>query len=132
MTEPGRKDQRASQLGQQMTKAHRDQSARMTAAAESRTAPDAPPAGTTAIRTDPYRITLDLIPADYAALNRWLLSAAEKVNPEDPRRLSLASALRAMIHVTTTDSMVEDVVVDQLRHERAAKSLRHILHYVTY
>jgi len=42
----------------------------MTAAAASRTAPDAPPAGTTAIRTKPFRVTLDLAPDDYAALNR--------------------------------------------------------------
>lgn len=103
-----------------MTTQRTDRKARMTAAAAVRTAPDAPPAGSTAIRTKPFRVTLDLDPKDYAALNRWLASAAMGIDPDDPRRVSLASALRAMIHATTADSMVAAVVLDQLRRERAA------------
>jgi len=101
-----------------MTAQRTDRKNRMTAAAAVRTAPDAPPAGSTAIRTKPYRVTLDLAPADYAALNRWLLTAAAEADPEDPRRVSLASALRAMIKVTTADKSIALVVVDQLRRQR--------------
>jgi hypothetical protein len=92
----------------------------MAKAAAVRTAPEAPPAGSTAIRTKPFRVTLDLAPADYSTLNRWLLTAAAEVDPEDPRRVSLASALRAMIKVTTLDNLVTSMVVDQLRREREA------------
>jgi hypothetical protein len=102
-----------------MTTQRTDRKARMTAAAAVRTAPDAPQAGATAIRTKPYRVTLDLAPADYAALNRWLASAAVEVDPDDPRRVSLASALRAMIHAATLDKSIGLVVIDLLRRERA-------------
>ena len=103
-----------------MTAQRADRKARMTNAAAARTAPDAPPAGSTAIRTKPFRVTLDLAPADYAALNRWLASAATEIDPDDPRRVSLASALRAMIQATTLDKSIGFVVIDLLRRERAA------------
>lgn len=103
-----------------MTAKPDDRKSRMTAAASVRTAPDAPPAGTTAIRTKPYRITLDLAPDDYASLNRWLTLASLAVNPDDPRRLSLAKALRAMIHATTGDTAATGVVLNLLRADTAA------------
>lgn len=82
-------------------------------------APGTAAAGPGAVRTKPFRVTLDLAPADYAELNRWLLKAAAEVDPEDPRRVSLASALRAMIRATAADPVVAGVVLDQLRRERA-------------
>ena len=67
-------------------------------------------------RTKPVRITLDLSPADYQALNRWLSSAG--VAADIPiSRLSLARGLRAMIHATVKDPVVNDVVLDLLRRE---------------
>jgi hypothetical protein len=75
------------------------------------------PAGRTAIRAKPVRITLDLDPATYKDLNRWVGSAAVAVNPDHPR-LSLAQTLRAMIHATTADTVVAGVVVDLLRRDQ--------------
>jgi hypothetical protein len=86
---------------------------RMAAAATSRT-DEAKPAGRTAIRTKPIRITLDLKQADYDALNRWTASAGVELG-QPVSRLTLARSLRAMIHATTTDDMVGDVVLDLLR-----------------
>jgi hypothetical protein len=103
-----------------MTDQRVDRKARMAAAASVRTTPDAPPAGSTAIRTKPYRVTLDLAPDDYAALNRWLADAAMYVNPSDPRRVSLARALRAAIHVMTKNSTVSKLILDELQRERPA------------
>jgi hypothetical protein len=68
-------------------------------------------------RTKPIRVTLDLDPATYKELNRWLGTAAVAVNPDHPR-LSLAKALRAMIHATTTDEVVTGVVLGLLRKEQ--------------
>ena len=43
------------------------------------------------------RVTVDLDPATYTELNRWVGGAAIAVNPDFPR-LPLAKAIRAMIH----------------------------------
>lgn len=102
-----------------MTDQRVNRKARMAAAAV-RTTPNAPPAGSTAIRTKPYRITLDLAPDDYAALNQWLAMAAMTADPSDPRRVSLARALRAAIHVMTRNSTVSKLILDELRHVRPA------------
>lgn len=74
----------------------------------------AKPTGRTAIRTKPIRITLDLKQADYDALNRWTASAGVELG-QPVSRLTLARSLRAMIHATTTDGVVGDVVLDLLR-----------------
>ena len=65
-------------------------------------------------RTKPIRITLDLKQADYDALNRWTASAGAELG-QPVSRLSLARSLRAMIHATTTDDVVADVVLGLLR-----------------
>ncbi len=49
--------------------------------------------GRTAIRTKPVRVTVDLDPATYTELNRWVGGAAIAVNPDFPR-LPLAKAIR--------------------------------------
>ena len=77
----------------------------MTAAAAARTAPDAKPAGQTAIRTRPVRITIDLDPAAYTALNKWVANAAAEVNPDLPR-LSQSAAVRAMIDAAVLDASI--------------------------
>jgi hypothetical protein len=88
----------------------------MTAATASRTEAAAAPIGSTAIRTKRVRVTLDLDQADYAALNRWIGTAAIEMNPDLPR-LSLARTLRAMIRVTLADTGIAAVVIDQARRD---------------
>lgn len=67
-------------------------------------------------RTKPTRITVDLAPADYQALTRWVAKA--NVTLDVPvSRLSLAQAIRAMIRATSADDIVNGVVLDLLRRE---------------
>ena len=82
-----------------------------------RTAPEAKPAGQTAVRTKPVRITVDLDPADYTALNRWIESAAIAIDPDAVpfRRLSQSAAVRAMIDAAVKDTAVTGVVLGLLR-----------------
>jgi hypothetical protein len=87
--------------------------AQMTAAAARRTEPGAPPAGRTAIRTKPVRITLDLSPELYRQLTQWTDAAAVEL---DVPRVALADAMRAMIRVTTENPAE---VLDRLRRDRA-------------
>jgi hypothetical protein len=86
--------------------------AQMAAAAGRRTQPDAAPAGRTAIRSKPVRITLDLSPELYRTLTQWADSAAVAIGVP---RVSLADAVRAMIRVTT-DNPAE--VLERLRRDR--------------
>jgi len=86
--------------------------AQMAAAAARRAEPDARPAGRTAIRSKPVRITLDLSPELYRELNMWADSAAIELGVP---RVSLADAVRAMIRVTTDHP---DQVLDRLRRDR--------------
>jgi hypothetical protein len=92
---------------------HREQRrAQMAAAAARRAEPGAQPAGRTAIRTKPVRITLDLSPELYRELTRWTDSAAVEL---DVPRVALADAMRAMIRVTTENPAE---VLDRLRRDR--------------
>src|SRR5262249_59103613 len=84
-------------VGTHMTTAREQRKAQMAAAAARRTAPDAPPAGRTAIRSKPVRITLDLSPELYRHLTHWADSAAA---PLDAPREPLAGAERAMFRVS--------------------------------
>ena len=86
--------------------------AQMAAAAARRAEPNAPPAGRTAIRSKPVRITLDLSPELYRELNAWADSAAIALGVP---RVSLADAVRAMIRVTAENP---DEVLDRLRRDR--------------
>ena len=96
--------------------ARQAQKNRMAAAAAARTAPEAKPAGQTAIRTRPVRITVDLDPAAYTALNKWIAAAAAEVAPDLPR-LSQSAAVRAMINATILDKSIGVVVIDLLRRD---------------
>jgi hypothetical protein len=84
----------------------------MAAAASRRSEPDARPAGRTAIRSKPVRITLDLSPELYRQLTRWADSAAVTLGVP---RVALADAVRAMIRVTAEHP---DEVLDRLRSDR--------------
>jgi hypothetical protein len=86
--------------------------AQMAAAAARRAEPDARPAGRTAIRSKPIRITLDLSPELYRELTGWADSAALELGVP---RVSLADAVRAMIRVTSEHP---DRVLDRLRQDR--------------
>jgi len=80
------------------------------------------PASSADSRAKPVRITVDLAPADYQALNRWLAKAAVELD-QPFSRMTQARALRAMIRATAADDVVNDVVLDLLRreHEREAE-----------
>ncbi|HEY3955815.1 MAG TPA: hypothetical protein VGM53_20785 [Streptosporangiaceae bacterium] len=95
-----------------MTAPREQRRARMAAAAARRSAPGAGPAGQTAIRSKPVRITLDLSPELYRQLTRWTDSAAVEL---DVPRVALADAMRAMIRVTTENPAE---VLDRLRRDR--------------
>ena len=86
--------------------------AQMAAAAARRAEPSALPAGRTAIRSKPVRITLDLSPELYRALTMWADTAAVTLGVP---RVSLADAVRAMIRVTAEHP---DQVLDRLRRDR--------------
>jgi hypothetical protein len=86
--------------------------AQMAAAAARRSQPAARPAGQTAIRSKPVRITLDLSPELYRQLTQWVDAAAVTL---DVPRLALADAMRAMIKVTTEHP---DEVLERLRRDR--------------
>ena len=90
----------------------------MAAAAGRRAAPDAGPAGRTAIRSKPVRITLDLSPELYRQLTAWADSAAVTL---DVPRVSLADAVRAMIRVAADNP---DDVLDRLRRDRDRRKAR--------
>jgi hypothetical protein len=86
--------------------------AQMAAAAARRAVPGALPAGRTAIRSKPVRITLDLSPELYRQLTGWADAAAVTLGVP---RVSLADAMRAMIRVSA-DNPAE--VLDRLRRDR--------------
>ena len=95
-----------------MTSEREQRKAQMAAAAARRTEPDARPAGRTAIRSKPVRITLDLSPELYRQLTRWADEAAVEL---DVPRVALADAVRAMIRIAADDPAP---VLDQLRRDR--------------
>ena len=95
-----------------MTTAREQRKAQMAAAAARRTAPGAAPAGRTAIRSKPVRITLDLSPELYRQLTQWTDSAAVAL---DVPQVSLADAVQAMIRVSAENP---SKVLDRLRRDR--------------
>ena len=95
-----------------MTTTREQRKAQMAAAAARRAGPGAPPAGRTAIRSKPVRITLDLNPELYRQLTQWADSAAVALGVP---RVSLADAVRAMIRVTAENP---GEVLDRLRRDQ--------------
>ena len=86
--------------------------AQMAAAAARRTEPNARPAGQTAVRSKPVRVTLDLSPELHRQLTRGAHSAALEL---DVPRVALADMVRAMIRDTMESP---DEVMEQLRRDR--------------
>jgi hypothetical protein len=99
-------------LGAVMTTQRDQRKAQMAAAATRRTEPDARPAGRTAIRSKPVRVTLDLSPELYRQLTQWAASAAIAL---DVPRIALADAVRAMIRVAAENP---GDVLERLRSDR--------------
>ena len=95
-----------------MTTPRDQRRAQMAAAAARRSLPGARPAGQTAIRSKPVRITLDLSPELYRQLTQWAGTAAVAL---DVPRVALADAMRAMIRVTTENP---GEVLERLRRDR--------------
>jgi hypothetical protein len=95
-----------------VTSQREQRKAQMAAAAARRAEPNARPAGRTAIRSKPVRITLDLSPELYRQLIAWADSAAVTL---DVPRVSLAEAVRAMIRVAADNP---EEVIDRLRSDR--------------
>jgi hypothetical protein len=98
--------------GALLTTQREQRKAQMAAAAARRTEPGAGPAGRTAIRSKPVRITLDLSPELYRQLTGWADAAAVTLGVP---RVSLADAMRAMIRVSADNP---DEVLDRLRRDR--------------
>lgn len=73
----------------------------MAVAATRRAEPEAAPAGKTAVRTAPVRVTLNIPPQLYRDLIRWTDTAADAL---DIPRVSVQDALRTMIRVMTDES----------------------------
>jgi hypothetical protein len=95
-----------------MTTQREQRKAQMAAAAARRTEPGAGPAGRTAIRSKPVRITLDLSPELYRQLTQWAASAAITL---DVPRVALADAVRAMIRVSAENP---EEALERLRRDR--------------
>lgn len=88
---------------------------RLKAAATRRTEPDATPAGKSAVRSKPVRITVDLTPELYRTLTGWTAAAAGEL---DIPRLTSADAIRAMIRVAAADTGISAVVLDVIRRDK--------------
>jgi len=69
-------------------------------------------------RTKSVRITVDLGPADFEVLNRWLAKAAVELD-QPLNSMTLARGIRAMIRATATDDVASGVVLDLLRTDQA-------------
>jgi hypothetical protein len=70
------------------------------------------PAGRTAVRTKPVRITIDLTPLMHRDLTRWCAAAVERL---DVPRVELTNAVRAAIVAFTTDPAMQSRVDEILR-----------------
>lgn len=80
-------------------------------AARRRTEPDAAPAGATAMRSKPVRITVDLAPPLYRQFKRWTDDVAEEI---DVAKLPLADVVRAFIRACE-DPVVRARVIAEIR-----------------
>jgi hypothetical protein len=78
---------------------------------------ESPPKSRREARVKPVRITVDLTPADYQVLNRWLAGAAVELD-QPVSSMTLARGIRAMIRAAADDDVVKDVVLGLLRSEQ--------------
>ena len=68
-------------------------------------------------RAKPVRITVDLTPADYQVLNRWLAGASVELD-EPASRMTVARGIRAMIQAAAADRVVSDAVLGIMREDQ--------------
>jgi hypothetical protein len=87
--------------------------ARIAGAAGNRASGSAPKLAA-AVRTKPHRVTLDLDPATFKDLDRWVAATAAELDG----RVTLAEALRAMIAVVCADKGVTAEVREHIRQAR--------------
>ena len=64
------------------------------------------------------RIVVDLPPAEYEVLKRWLARAGEELD-QPVTDTTRTQAIRAMIQATATDQVVNDTVLGLMRAERS-------------
>ena len=69
-------------------------------------------------RAKRVRIMVELTPADYEVLKRWLARAVEELD-QPASDTTLTQAIRAMIRATAADHVVNDVVLDLMRAEQS-------------
>jgi hypothetical protein len=61
---------------------------------------------------------VEVTPADYEVLKRWLASAGEDLE-QSADEMTLAGAVSAMIRATASDHVVNDVVLALMRAEQS-------------
>lgn len=86
--------------------------ARGRAVLSGRTGTDAAPIGTTARRTQPSRLTVDLSLAERRRLGTWAAQAAEEL---DAPRVELAVIARVLFELLAEDQRVSDAALSRLR-----------------
>ena len=69
-------------------------------------------------RAKRVRFMVELTPADYEVLSRWLARAGEELD-QPASDTTLSQAIRAMIRATTADQIVNDVVLGLMRAEQS-------------
>jgi hypothetical protein len=69
-------------------------------------------------RTQSFRVTVDLAPADFEVLNRWLAKAAVELD-QPLSSMTLARGMRAMIRAAATDAAASGAVLDLLRKDQS-------------
>lgn len=77
-------------------------------------APPPPPAGRTAPRTRPYRLTVDLPPAVHTQLSRWVIDLEEQVGHNVDKR----TVVLALLELLRTDDRVAATVRSALTTRR--------------
>jgi hypothetical protein len=69
-------------------------------------------------RAKRVRIIVELTPADYEVLKRWLASAGQELD-QPVTDTTRTQAIRAMIQATATDQVVNDMVLGLMRAEQS-------------
>lgn len=97
-----------------MSKASEERKQRLRSAAQRRTAEDAPASGSTAVRSKPVRITIDLSPAQYQQLKIWTLHAAADVGAN----VAVVDVIRTLASYLDQDPEIAERVLADLREAK--------------
>ena len=79
---------------------------------------ESPPLSFREARAKRRRIMVEVTPADYEVLKRWLASAGEDLD-QSADEMTLAGAVSAMIRATAADHVVNDAVLALMRAEQS-------------